>query len=395
MAANDPSPAPGEVLSAEHRAKYPSLYAAKAAVDAGLLSSYEVFWRDQNYWLKDHGYLLRPRYHPDWVASWKSQYGSYYSFEDRIRPPAGRVLDATRALDGTQVMLKKKEPPSPNQRDDNEIQIIQKFSSEPLASDPKNHCMRLVEILRVSDVENTNIMVTPLLFDWKSPRFATIGEAVDFILQIFEGLQFMHSRNVWHGDCKNNNIMMDAAPIQITSVHPLRSSRTRDLSRKSRFRTRTQAPVRYYWIDFDLSGEHDPTNGPPLTPPGYGGTRPVPEFAFEDHLCDPFAVDVYCLGNIIRTHFTQGSESFPKIRGFHFMENLVTDMMQDDPTKRPRMDAVISRFSDITARLSHWKLRSRFVEEGESAFIGIFRSIFHWAHQLRLMAAGLPAVPSP
>ncbi|KAJ7181370.1 hypothetical protein C8R43DRAFT_1229294 [Mycena crocata] len=378
MATNDPIPTPNELHSAEQRAKYPSLYAAKADVDAGRLSSYEVFWRDQNYWLKEHGYLLRPRYHPDWVASWKDNNGSYYSFEDRIRPP---------------VMLKKKESPSSNQRDDNEIEIIQKFSAEPLASDPSNHCLPLVEVLKVPDAENVDLMVTPLLFDWKSPPFATIGEALDFISQIFEGLKFMHSHNVWHGDCKNNNIMMDAAPIQITSVHPLRSSQTRDLSRKARYRTRTQAPVKYYWIDFDLSGEHDPTIGPPLTQPVYGGTRPVPEFVFQDRLCDPFAVDVYCLGNIIQTHFIQGSDSFPKIRGFDFLDNLVRDMMHEDPTKRPRMDAVVSRFSEIKVGLSEWKLRSRFVEEGESVIVGIFISVFHWAHQLRFMAAGLPAGP--
>ena len=30
----------------------------------------EVFWRDHYDWLKERGYLLRPRYRPGWVASW-------------------------------------------------------------------------------------------------------------------------------------------------------------------------------------------------------------------------------------------------------------------------------------------------------------------------------------
>lgn len=32
----------------------------------------EVFWRDLYLWLEEKGYRFRPRYHPDWVASWKT-----------------------------------------------------------------------------------------------------------------------------------------------------------------------------------------------------------------------------------------------------------------------------------------------------------------------------------
>lgn len=30
----------------------------------------EVFWKDRHRYLKDHGYLLRPRYAPNWEPSW-------------------------------------------------------------------------------------------------------------------------------------------------------------------------------------------------------------------------------------------------------------------------------------------------------------------------------------
>ena len=29
----------------------------------------EYFWRDHQPWLQTQGYMLRPRYHPDWVPS--------------------------------------------------------------------------------------------------------------------------------------------------------------------------------------------------------------------------------------------------------------------------------------------------------------------------------------
>lgn len=35
------------------------------------LLSYEVWWRDRNHILEDHGYQLRPRLRPGWVPSWK------------------------------------------------------------------------------------------------------------------------------------------------------------------------------------------------------------------------------------------------------------------------------------------------------------------------------------
>jgi ABC-type arginine transport system permease subunit len=39
--------------------------------------------------------------------------------------------------------------------------------------------------------------------------------------------------------------------------------------------------------------------------PGSGGIQNVPEFAFEDRKCNPFAVDVWCLGFLIQVYFTE------------------------------------------------------------------------------------------
>lgn len=37
----------------------------------GALAPRETWWSQQYQWLKDEGYLLRPRYAPDWVPSWE------------------------------------------------------------------------------------------------------------------------------------------------------------------------------------------------------------------------------------------------------------------------------------------------------------------------------------
>ncbi|TFY60097.1 hypothetical protein EVJ58_g5362 [Rhodofomes roseus] len=36
----------------------------------GGLRPHELFWRDRQVWLEKHGYMLRPRYKPDWKPSW-------------------------------------------------------------------------------------------------------------------------------------------------------------------------------------------------------------------------------------------------------------------------------------------------------------------------------------
>ncbi|KAJ6481282.1 kinase-like domain-containing protein [Mycena vitilis] len=361
----------------------------------GRLTDGELFWRDHYSWLKDAGYLLRARYSPGWSAPWKGTNKSARDFEDGVLPLSSLLLDATRISDGSYVVLKQADRLDPSVVARGEAQIFQKVSSQPLASDPKNHCIRLIEILQVPDTDAMDLIVMPLLLDWERFPFATIGEAIEFFTQVFEGLQFLHKHNIWHGDCKGNNIMMDGSPVLRDVPHPWRAQMTRDFRRELRpIRSRTQHPVRYYWMDFDLSGEHDPSAGPPLVDPGYGGMPGVPEFAFKDRKCNPFAVDVWCLGYMIQAQFTKGSDEYgtKKVQGFEFMDDLVAEMIQEEPAQRPTMDDVVRRFSEIKAGLSRWKLRSRFTSDSH---FGIVQSTVYWARQLYFMARRIPAIPSP
>ena len=67
-----------------------------------------------------------------------------------------------------------------------ELEIATMFSSEPLRSHPKNHCIPILEVLDVVGRNDRHILVMPLLHDYISPRFETVGEAVEFFRQIFE-----------------------------------------------------------------------------------------------------------------------------------------------------------------------------------------------------------------
>ncbi|KAJ7092036.1 kinase-like domain-containing protein [Mycena belliarum] len=382
----------------EHRQRFPKLHINDNFMEEGRLATTEFFWRDHYAWLKDAGYLLRSRYSPGWSASWKGTSKSPFECEDGVMSPAGVVMDATRLSDGSSVVLKQCD----RMHSDasliafREVFIFHKFSTDPLASDPRNHCISLTEVLHVPDDDAMDIVVMPLLQSWKLVEFSTAGEVVDFISQIVEGLQFMHEKGFWHGDVKYNSIMMDASPLLIDDVNPWDPEMTRDLSRDARFRNRTEHPVRYYWIDFDLTGEHDPSQGPPLVEPKYGGTRQVPEFEFPEK-CNPFAVDVWCLGFFIHVYFMEGADNLhiKKRRGCEFMLPLVSDMMNQDPAKRPSMDEVVRRFSDIKAGLTEWNLRARFAACDENPVLRIIKSTKHWSRQLMYKSRGIAAIPRP
>jgi len=93
------------------------------------------------------------------------------------------VLDATRVSDGESVMLKA------IRRNDHpfEVEIARYLMSEPLRSDPMNHCVPILNVLAVPD-EERDIIVMPLLRRYSDPPFQTFGEVVDCLRQLFEVL---------------------------------------------------------------------------------------------------------------------------------------------------------------------------------------------------------------
>ncbi len=89
-------------------------------------------------------------------------------------------MDATRISDGRPVVLKRllrEEGPY-------ELRINKLFSTEPLASNPRNHCARLLDVIQLPG--DPPILVHPLLRHHCDPPFRTIGEFVTFFAQICE-----------------------------------------------------------------------------------------------------------------------------------------------------------------------------------------------------------------
>ncbi|KAG6897993.1 hypothetical protein C0992_007482 [Termitomyces sp. T32_za158] len=173
--------------------------------------------------------------------------------------------------------------------------------------------------------------------------------------------------------------MADSHHLFDAPPHPFELYMKRDFSGPiSVVASRTIKPVKYYLIDFDLSKEYPPGGPPRLEEPPWGGDKTVPEHLLPDAPpCDPFPVD--------------GDECRKGRKGFEFMRELVDDMTNPDPLKRPQMSEAVARLTVIINGLSDWQLRSPIVELDRQIKVTTF--IRHWSKQLFRKARGIPSIP--
>ncbi|KAF9077720.1 kinase-like domain-containing protein [Rhodocollybia butyracea] len=361
----------------------------------GLLET-EKWWVDRFEFLKEKGYLLRPRYRPGWKPSYKLI--QYPLTEDGHYMLNHRVIDALRISDSSMVAIKRVRNITGEggiiatcQEED----ICALFSTSEHASHPSNHSIPLLEVLHIPGIEEEHLLVMPWMREPEDPHFRTVGEGLQFIKEVLEGIQYMHQNNVAHRDCSVNNMVMDARRMYPDGYHPKKPSRTYDYKKRARHFSRTLVPPRYYLIDFGFSQKYEPSQERPLEYAIRSGGAEPPEYKAGTP-CDPFASDVFLLGNMIRVQFLDGDPELEHsaVHGFESLRPLVNDMIQDDPEKRPQMDEVLSRFSNIVQSLSRWRLRSRAVKKDEFFFMKPFRGVDHLFWTCAMIARGRPAIPS-
>ncbi|KAJ7166498.1 hypothetical protein C8R43DRAFT_986216 [Mycena crocata] len=286
----------------------------------GLKASEEP-WRDLYMFLLGRGYCLRRRYDPGWVPSWRRATGPIYppaKYRESFMVIANvfhpNVLDGIRTSDGQQVVLKRVEAEDP------ELSIhrrLHRFSTST---------SRIVPLLDVINIPHTSqvLLVTPLLSHFVHPRFRFQGEVVEAMQQFIEGLRFMHEHKVAHRDACYFNLMMDPTKVVPDGIDFCNSFRPRPNFRcKSRAAV---APVNYYLIDFSHSlycpEGHDVFRGV------QGQDKTVPELR-EGERYDPFKVDIYLLGNMLKTKLLRD------YGGLDFLLPLADAMTQSDPMRRP------------------------------------------------------------
>ncbi|KAG8894870.1 hypothetical protein FRB99_000944 [Tulasnella sp. 403] len=276
-------------------------------VQEGKLLSIESHWVGRYEFLLSKGYRLRPRYRPDWRASWLDKPGTLPMYcEDFITSNREHHLDAERVSDGRPVFIKYVPKTSP------EVEIGLFLSSEELRKDPRNHSCPILDILHdETDPEN--------------------------------GLVFLHEHKIAHRDCALPNIMMDGRALYPKGWHPQetyafpdgRAMQNSDASRTS------VGGVRYYFIDFGISTRDQEKTV------GFDGQVRAPELS-SDVPYDPYKLDVYVLGKAYEQLFVND------MRGASFVKPLIEYMTPQEPEKRPSAAEALSHFQGIKKGLT-WR----------------------------------------
>ncbi|CAE6412349.1 unnamed protein product [Rhizoctonia solani] len=278
--------------------------------------------------LLSKGYLLRPRYHPDWIPSWKTTGLRAEYCEDSIDCMPLRVLDAMRVEDERQVMIKMLIPRQGE--GENEMPILQLFSSDLLKGDPANHVVPCLDTFPIPGDELGHFIVMPLLGQYDEIPFKRIPEIHDLLKQLFEGLIFMHKHDVTHCDISSANIMMDSRILYDEPFHPVDHNLSLDVQRMVYPRySRLEKHIRYYFIDMGYATWFRNPSEPRLVT-GKSARIMAPEQK-QNTPYDPFLVDIYQLGMVIK------QDIIPLNNALDFLKPLAEKMTLSDPSTRPTL----------------------------------------------------------
>lgn len=106
-------------------------------------------------------------------------------------------------------------------------------------------------------------------------------------------------------DCSDLNIMLDGSAMYRDGFHPILHNRALDWEKGvAKFKNRSDcSDVKYFFIDFDISVRLDGVGKKRLVTGTYCQVN-VPELS-DTVLYDPFAVDIYLLGDVYKRAFIE------------------------------------------------------------------------------------------
>ncbi|KAF9782709.1 kinase-like domain-containing protein [Thelephora terrestris] len=319
----------------------------------------EKHWATREELFNAHGYNFRPRLRKDWVPSWRNTgTPAVHRSPDSVLTASQTHLIDAYTDEGKCVCIK------PVGRNDEESRIAQMLSTKELRSDPRNHCVPIIEIIDDPEDDTTSYMVMPLLRVADSPPFQYVKEIVDFVDQVLEGLVFIHEKGVAHRDCVMRNILMDADAMYPEGFHPVHYGYKRDYSGWATYFPRSVVGVRYYFADFGISthiSEEDPQK---LVTGVLGRDQEPPELS-ELVPYDPFKLDVFIMGNMLRQDF------YNKFANTGFLLPLISRMTAVDPEQRVTAKEALPLWLELREKIPivqrEWRPRPRFEHILETA----------------------------
>ena len=94
-------------------------------------------------------------------------------------------MDALRMSDSLVVALKRVKVSTGEER------IATLFSNDANKLDPRNLCVRLLEVLPIPDEDDRKFLVITWMRPVMNPRFRTVGEGVQFFKEMIEVVLFL------------------------------------------------------------------------------------------------------------------------------------------------------------------------------------------------------------
>ncbi|TDL21468.1 hypothetical protein BD410DRAFT_749596 [Rickenella mellea] len=338
---------------------------AQRAIEDGRygLDVQEIWWRDHQQFLESRGYLLRPRFRPGWVPSWKGTDIIPMYCEDSRRNKHGKTLDATRTIDGERVVIKV--VPSSS----NELRIARSLTTADKLQDPRNHCVPILDHFPDAADASKHFMVMPMLRNFEDPPFVFVSEVLDLVEQILQGIVFIHEHRVAHRDCAYLNLMMDGRLMYPEGYHFSSPGSSPTLGRPATHFGRSEVPtVKYYFTDFGISSHFPAARQTHLVTGKDGQDQDVPELS-RTVPYDPFPVDIFILGNLIKKEFVNNYSNL------EFLSPLTGAMTRRNPKERPTAEEALAHFKTIVAMRPRFSLRWRLRDRREKVAVRLFRDL--------------------
>ncbi|KAI4519296.1 hypothetical protein K525DRAFT_206419 [Schizophyllum commune Loenen D] len=207
------------------------------------------------------------------------------------------AIRARRRRDRAPVILKIVMQPA------RELAVHRYLLSPELRDHPQNHTVPIIDEFPFIRHNGEPFLDWMIIVEPALPEMFPYGSLIDLFGQVFvrirqviEGLAFMHSNGIAHGDICHQNIYFMSG-IEFRDGVPAHPAPPHLVSRAWR-------PPRFFFLDFGLAIAVSSSNGRLCTASDGGAIMP-PELeqldaALESHTTyDPFAADVYCLGRVI------------------------------------------------------------------------------------------------
>ncbi|KAF5388388.1 hypothetical protein D9615_000863 [Tricholomella constricta] len=323
---------------------------------------------------------MNTRYEPNWTPSWPNTDIDPAFCDDAINTILPMVLDAKRIQDGVTVCLKRINPKVVT----DEVKIAKYLSSAEMLRDSKNHCVHILDHFRDPILPKVEYIVMPPLRPYSDPEFGAVGEVVDFVTQMIEGMQFMHKVLVAHGDLTTPNIMMDAQPILPSGWHFVAYNCAVDGVTPIAPLARIDYPVRYVIIDFDCSVWLSPSQSRLIRKFG-GRDGDPPEYKSREPY-DPFKIDVFTLGNVFYKDFYQ------KYEGLDFLATVIDFMKTPNFRQRPDAEMAMTYWLNVRKHIdvgrARWRLQKRKETMGERVLYDTVAFAREGVHRMKRMWAG-------